>query len=206
MISRIDEFLMQAYLNRELDAQTEADFEIELIRRPELARLMEADVALAIGLQEPNANVAPANAQASLQPASNRQTRARWLNWRIAAAITGFGVISGMVGFFAGQPRQASFGATQIAYVDKLRNANDRIEIQWPKASPLVLMVPVSKADCLADIDITQSDKKLSTKAKPDDFGFAAVLLGQAVLSKGTAQISVRCDEKLVGSYELELR
>jgi hypothetical protein len=206
MISRIDQFLMQAYLNRELDAQTEADFEIELIRRPELAHLMEADVALATGLQMPDARPLTELAATELKPKIANHRSPTWPNWRIAAVVAGFSVISGMVGFFARQPQPPGFGTTQIAYVDKLRSANTSIQIELSNASPLVLMVPVSETGCFADIDIEQLGTKLSIKAKPDSFGFAAVWLAQTQLSAGTAQINVYCGATLDGSYTLELR
>lgn len=59
----MDNFLLQAYLNREMDPQTEADFEIELIRNPELAELAFADSALLAGLAELELEPAAATGQ-----------------------------------------------------------------------------------------------------------------------------------------------
>ena len=38
MNTHIRSFMLQAYLNRELDSETEAEFELELLRDPELDR------------------------------------------------------------------------------------------------------------------------------------------------------------------------
>jgi hypothetical protein len=50
MTSPISAYLLQAYLNRELDRLVEEEFELELLRDPQLAQLAFADTVLGIGL------------------------------------------------------------------------------------------------------------------------------------------------------------
>ena len=50
MISALDNHLLRAYLDGEMDEAAVEAFEILMIERPELAELVDADTALRLGL------------------------------------------------------------------------------------------------------------------------------------------------------------
>ncbi|WP_257386597.1 hypothetical protein, partial [Tahibacter caeni] len=71
MISALDNHLLRAYLDGEMDESAAEAFEILMIERPELAEFVDADTALRLGLAEapPAASAAPAPSAAPSPPA-----------------------------------------------------------------------------------------------------------------------------------------
>lgn len=51
MITPLDNYLLRAYLDREMDEATAEAFEKQMIERPELAELVIADIALSMGMK-----------------------------------------------------------------------------------------------------------------------------------------------------------
>jgi len=194
--------MLQAYLNRELDAEAEAEFELALLADPDLAEQAAADTALLIGLSfaEPAAAKSPPLGVAVL-PA--RRSRKFWL--AMATAASALMLISASVGYFL-KPAPKMLGGAQLAYIDKQRSGGNSIQIKLPKAGPLVLMVPVASADpCLADISISQAGQVIQARAQPDDFGYAVVVVGFNALKPGEAAVDVSCAGKVVGQYVVQV-
>ncbi len=204
MIARTDEFLMQAYLNREMDAETETAFELEMLRRPELAELAESDTALTIGLRAGHENQLPIKPIAAKASSLGKNLFGNSLGWATAASI--LALLAGWAGYAWQRPTQFYGGAT-LAYVDKQRSLSATPEIQLPAAGPLVLMVPVASSKiCLAQIVIRQAANEITAQATPDEFGYAVVVLAGNALTRGTATITVRCDQQVVGDYQISVK
>jgi hypothetical protein len=214
MISRTDEFLMQAYLNREMDADTETAFELELLRRPDLAQLAESDTALAIGLRTDASEIGSPHvarsaigqtiSQANKSPASKPNLLGDSIRWASAASI--LALLAGWAGYTWQRPANV-YGGAKLAYVDKQRSLSATPEIQLPTSGPLVLMVPVaSSTACTAQIVIRQAANEISAKAAPDEFGYAVLVLSNNALIRGNAAITVRCDQQVVGEYQVSVR
>jgi hypothetical protein len=191
-------FMLRAYLNRELDADTEAEFEIELLRDPELAELASADTALMVGLS------ASSGAVVELPiPAKVAAPRTQLPKLAVAASV--LMAIAAALGY-AFKPAPQILGGAQLAYIDKHRFLENTIQIKLPENGPIVLMVPVASANaCVADILLTQSNQTISAKSKPDKFGYAVVVLANAALKPGIAMISVRCQGAQIGQYEVQV-
>jgi hypothetical protein len=198
-------YLLQAYLNRELDADTEAEFELELLADPELADAAAGDTGLLLGLsdvqapavQAPEPKPEPENIVVSPPRRKSRPWPA------LAAAASALILVSGSLGYFF-KPAPTMHGGAQLAYIDKQRSQGDGIQITLPKSGPLVLMVPVaSVGPCVADITISQSGRSIRANAVPDDFGYAVVVLAMQALSPGAASVEVACAGKSVGQYSV---
>ena len=188
-------FMLQAYLNRELDADAETEFELALLADPDLAEQAAGDTALLLGLngvvaaelKTPEAKLA--HPVVAVLPA--RRSRRPWLT--MAAAASALMLISASLGYFL-KPAPNVLGGAQLAYIDKQRSG------------PLVLMVPVASANpCMADISISQAGKVIRASAQPDDFGYAVVVLGFNALKPGAAIVDVRCEAKAVGQYVVQV-
>ena len=200
-------FMLQAYLNRELDADAETEFELALLADPDLAEQAAGDTALLLGLngvvaaelKTPEAKLA--HPVVAVLPA--RRSRRPWLT--MAAAASALMLISASLGYFL-KPAPNVLGGAQLAYIDKQRSTGNAIQIKLPKTGPLVLMVPVASANpCMADISISQAGKVIRASAQPDDFGYAVVVLGFNALKPGAAIVDVRCEAKAVGQYVVQV-
>ncbi len=226
MTTYIRAYMLQAYLNGELDAETQAEFELEILQDPELADLVAADTALILGLSSTHASVATREISSDndlARPASNSESvlnlpskptnkpiksRSAWPHFAAAASILMF--IAGAIGYSL-KPNPQILGGAQLAYIDKQRSADNAIQITLPEAGPMVLMVPVASAtECLADIAITQLPKgaklenpanTIFAQAQPDNFGYAVVVLANDALKPGNAMVSVGCHGKELGQY-----
>ena len=207
MKTHIRSYLLQAYLNRELDSDTEAEFELELLSDPELADLAAADTALLLGLSDASASVEsrPILPVTTLPPLGKpvRRTKAPWLRFAAAASI--LMLLAGALGYTV-KPRTQILGGAQLAYIDKQRSVGNSIQIKLPQAGPVVLMVPVASATaCVAEISITQATHSVSAKSAPDSFGYAVVVLANEALKPGSAAVSVSCQGSRVGLYEVQV-
>jgi hypothetical protein len=204
--SPIDDYLMRAYLNRELDAVTEAAFEEELIRRPELALLAEADVALSLGLQLEQAE--PINVVAPCASSTPQRGKSQFKpSFLLAAAAAVVAILSGVVGYRMNAAQSQAFIGAQLAYIDKLRNDETTLPIVLPKDQVLVLMVPVASSEtCPAEIEILQDKVNLMTSAKPDEYGFAAVIVPHGKFRPGKVEVRVQCNARQVGLFALEFK
>lgn len=207
MKTHIRSYLLQAYLNRELDSDTEAEFELELLSDPELADLAAADTALLLGLSDASALVEsrPILPVTTLQPLGKpvRRTKTPWLRFAAAASI--LMLLAGALGYTV-KPRTQIFGGAQLAYIDKQRSVGNSIQIKLPQAGPVVLMVPVASATtCVADISITQAAHTITARSLPDSFGYAVVVLANEALKPGNAAVSVSCQGSRVGQYDVQV-
>lgn len=204
MNTHIRSFMLQAYLNRELDSETEAEFELELLRDPELADLATADTALLVGLTVAGLNGAAASVVSlPIQPVGKPVTKTKtpWLRFAAAASI--LVLLAGALGYTF-KPSNQILGGAQLAYIDKQRSVGNSIQIQLPRVGPMVLMVPVASATaCLADISVKQSASSISAQAQPDSFGYAVVVLANDALKPGNAVVSVSCQGASVGQYDV---
>lgn len=201
MNTHIRGFMLQAYLNRELDSDTEAEFELELLSDPELADLAAADTAMLVGLNGASASIVSLPTPPASKPAPG--AKAPWLRFAAAASI--LMLLAAALGY-SFKPSTQILGGAQLAYIDKQRSVGNSIRIQLPQAGPLVLMVPVASATaCLADISITQSANSIAAQAQPDSFGYAVVVLANAALKPGNAAVSVSCQGKRVGQYDVQV-
>lgn len=210
MSTHIQGFMLQAYLNRELDSATEAEFELELLSDPELADLAAADTALLLGLGAASPSAVALTTQSLSKPAM--RTKAPWL--RFAAAASVLMLLAAALGYTF-NPKTHTWGGAQLAYIDKQRSVGNSIQIKLPRVGPLVLMIPVASATaCLADISITQmtsgrgSEKQgrtITARAQPDNFGYAVVVLANDTLVPGSVAISVACQGTDVGQYDVQV-
>ncbi len=200
----IRNYLLSAYLNRELDAETEAEFELELLADPELAEAAAGDTGLLLGLSDVQASAQasePKPEPENITVVAPRRKSRRWL--ALAAAASALILVSGSLGYFF-KPAPTLQGGAQLAYIDKQRSQGDGIQIKLPKSGPLVLMVPVASVGaCVADITISQSAQSIRASSAPDDFGYAVVVLAMQALSPGAANVEVACAGKSVGQYSV---
>ena len=210
MRTHIQAFMLQAYLNRELDSDTEAEFELELLSDPELADLAAADTALLLGLNAESTSVVTLPTQPVSKPV--KRATAPWLQFAAAASV--LMLLAAALGYTY-KPGTQIWGGAQLAYIDKQRSIGNSIQIKLPRIGPLVLMVPVASATaCLADISITQitsekgSEKQgrtIAAQAQPDNFGYAVVVLANDTLKPGSIGISVACQGTDVGQYNVQV-
>jgi anti-sigma factor RsiW len=187
-------YLLNAYLNRELDPDAEAEFEELLIADPALAAYAEADLALSLGLAAAGIKAPDRTMNASKRP---------WLQQAIAASM--LAVLAGGAGYSLRAP-SIPFGGAQLVYVDKQRSGNETVRIPLPKFGPLLLMVPVASADqCAAEIEFSQGARRQTVSAMPDSYGYATVILPSEQLIPGPLQIAVSCRSERLGLYQAEV-
>lgn len=208
MTSPMRAYLLQAYLNRELDQLAEEEFELELLRDPELAELALADTALGLGLKDAQPEASVDRALSTVVPLVATKGVPRPGNskpplWFLATAATLLLGLAGALGYQLNQAPQRVSGAT-LAYIDKQRAIGDQITITLPKSGPLVLMVPVASAQpCTAEIGLTQNGTTHKASALADDFGYASIVLAPRQLRPGALTVSVRCEgtAQALGEY-----
>lgn len=203
MTSPMRAYLLQAYLNRELDQLAEEEFELELLRDPALAELALADTTLSIGLNEATPLAAFVSANDSETGIELASRAARTRTWKLAIAASVLVSLSAILGYRLNEMPNRPSGAT-LAYIDKQRAIGEQITITLPKSGSLVLMVPVASAQpCPAEIELSQNGARQKVTAQADDFGYASIVVAPQELLPGSLAISVRCEgsTQTLGQY-----
>jgi hypothetical protein len=189
----MNQFLVRAYLNGDMDEQTESMFELELLRNPQLTDLAQDDLMLSMGLQA-------ASAQTSSMP--RRATRVSYLPLALAASV-GAGLAGGLGLWLTSAQVE---GAATLAYVDKVRSLSETPELRIRPNAAVVLMVPVASAvACDADIAVRQGTNTYTVTSAPDEYGYAAAVLPKDLLREGQAAIDVFCKGDTVGQYTVRI-
>jgi hypothetical protein len=225
----LDQVLLRAYLNQELDDAGNQAFELLLLDRPDLAEAVNADTCLSLGLGlglaalpaaqnqfEREAAHAPSSQSASAEhPASTTPTGASkrpstWVRtWgrtvrRYAAPVAASLLIGLLLPKWL-SPRQPAEGAS-VLYVDKMRSAGSASTLSLPAAGRLVLMLPIANPQCRTELELVQANQRLRAEVHPDEFGYAALLVDPQRLTSGAASVTVYCEQQLAGRYELILK
>ena len=202
-MNALDEHLLRAYLDRELDADASEAFEVLMLERPDLAAAVDADTALMMGLAGKQNRRDTAEPQAQTATILRFPGRARLLPFSLAAsALLALGFSSAW--FF--RPTQVPMEGLRMAYVDKTRSISATPVIEVRPNEALVLLVPVASADpCSAEFELRQGLLSLRAQAIPDEFGYASVLVSKGVLSGGAAEIIVRCEERELARYPVQI-
>ncbi len=211
-MSPLENYLVQAYLNDDLDEAEESAFELLLIERPDLAELVEADVALHLGLaetaaQQPESNQDSASASdttsadvVELRPSRERSGGPFWL---AAAASVALAIGLGAGGLLRSP---ADMQPATLAYIDKMRDVSITPTIPLAESGSVVLMVPVASAEpCTATVSLRQANAAgLSTDAVPDELSNASVVIPRDQIQLGEATVAVSCDGKVLGEYPIQ--
>lgn len=222
MISALDNHLLRAYLDGEMDEAAAEAFEILMIERPELAELVDADTALHLGLAKVPAQVsaampAPAPVATSAPepatpvgapivalpaPAARRPALA-WAPLLAAASIAlAVGVVAGR--FWA--PMPGTLVPTTLLSVDRMRSSVNAVPVlRLPAGGQVVLSVPVA-ADpgCVPLVRIRQGADALEAQVSPDELGFVNLSLAAARLAPGKAEVMVDCGSRPRVVYPVE--
>jgi hypothetical protein len=199
-MNALEQHLLRAYLDGDLDADATAAFEILMLERPDLAAAVDADTALRIGLGggglQRDTGAAPARS-ATILP-----FRARLWPTSMAASLL---LALGFSGAWFTRPAQDPMQGLHMAYVDKTRSISATPVIELPRKEALVLQVPVASADpCQAEFEIAQGPLSLRAHATPDEYGYASVLVRQGALSEGAAEVVVRCAGHELARYPVQ--
>lgn len=215
MISALDNHLLRAYLDGEMDAAAADAFEVLLIERPELAELVDADTALRMALSaasEAAAPVVPSRADAApggmaaaanTRARSNRR-RSRALTSLVAASVLVAGGIG--IGRWLADHAPAAIGSATLVSVDRLRSTIAQTQqLRVPAQGSLVLSVPVADSGCDSQVQIRQAGATLEARAQPDAYGFANLVLDAARLPSGKADIVVLCGQNEAARYTVEI-
>jgi hypothetical protein len=227
----LDQVLLRAYLNQELDDAGNQAFELLLLDRPDLAEAVNADTCLSLGLGlglglaalpaaqsqfEREAAPAPSSQSALAEhPASTTRTGASkrastWVRtWgrtvrRYAAPVAASLLIGLLLPKWL-SPKQPAEGAS-VLYVDKMRSAGSASTLSLPAAGRLVLMLPIANPQCRTELELVQANQRLRAEVHPDEFGYAALLVDAQRLTSGAASVTVYCEQQLAGRYELILK
>lgn len=212
MISALDNHLLRAYLDGEMDEAAAEAFEILMIERPELAELVDADTALRLGLAgtpKPATASAPEPAVpadapvAALPGPSARRPVIAWAPLLAAASIAlAVGVVAGR--FWA--PAPGALVPTTLLSVDRMRSSVDTVPVlRLPAGGLVVLSVPVAAdPDCVPIVHIRQGANALEAQVRPDDFGFANLSLAATRLAPGRAEVLVDCGSRPRVVYPVE--
>lgn len=218
MISALDNHLLRAYLDGEMDEAAAEAFEILMIERPELAELVDADTALHLGLARVPAQVsaampapAPVATSAPEQaapvvalpaPAARRPTIA-WAPLLAAASIAlAVGVVAGRLW----APMPGALVPTTLLSVDRMRSSVNAVPVlHLPAGGQVVLSVPVA-ADpgCVPLVRIRQGADALEAQVAPDELGFVNLSLAAARLAPGKAEVMVDCGSRPRVVYPVE--
>lgn len=223
MISALDNHLLRAYLDGEMDEATAEAFEVLMIERPELAEQVDADTALRLGLQEAGAqpvtavsvatpttvsttspSVAASAATASAGPARRPHRPRRRLIPLLAAASLLLAAGVGLGRLWLPQP--ADLVSTTLLSVDRMRGSVTEVpKLRLPASGQIVLSVPVAaKPGCTPRVRIVQPGATLQTTVTPDDYGFANLSLEATRLALGKTDIAVDCDATQLALYQVE--
>ena len=230
MISALDNHLLRAYLDGEMDEAAAEAFEILMIERPELAELVDADTALHLGLAKVPAQVSaatpaqvsaampaqapvatpaqepatPAGAPVVALPApSARRPVIAWAPLLAAASIAlAVGVVAGRVW----APMPGALVPTTLLSVDRMRSSVNAVPVlRLPAGGQVVLSVPVA-ADpgCVPRVRIRQGADALEAQVAPDELGFVNLSLAAARLAPGKAEVMVDCGSRPRVVYPVE--
>lgn len=224
MISALDNHLLRAYLDGEMDEATAEAFEVLMIERPELAEQVDADTALRLGLQEAGslavtaASVAPpttvstaartsdAAPAATVPPAPVRrpQRPRRRLIPLLAAASLLLAAGVGLGRLWLPQP--ADLVSTTLLSVDRMRGSvTDVPKLRLPASGQIVLSVPVAaRPGCTPRVRIAQPGATLQATVTPDEYGFANLSLDAKRLALGKTEVAVQCDGTELALYHVE--
>ncbi|WP_313913549.1 hypothetical protein [Tahibacter sp.] len=224
MISALDNHLLRAYLDGEMDEATAEAFEVLMIERPELAEQVDADTALRLGLQEAGAlpvaaaSVAlPTTAATAARtgdvgptaivppgPVRRPQRPRRRLIPLLAAAslLLAAGVGLGRLWL----PRPADLVSTTLLSVDRMRGSvTDVPKLRLPASGQIVLSVPVAaRPGCTPRVRIVQPGATLQATVTPDEYGFANLSLDAKRLALGKTEVAVQCDGTDLALYNVE--
>ena len=213
MSEPLDNFLLRAYLDGEMDEATAQAFEIRMIGEPDLADLVDASYALSAGLRLAGVSLqaaapAPAAAEAvalpSAQPRADARRFGRVVPWLAAAGVvlaTGIGV--GRMS----QPTRALFEPVTLVSIDKNRSTvAQAMSVPVPASGTAVLLVPVvSSEPCQARLEIHQGGAILTAEAAYN--GDSSTPLNLAVdaarLATGRADVMVGCVGRKPVKYEM---
>ena len=223
MTEPLDQYLLRAYLDGEMDEATAQAFEIRMIERPDLAELVDADYALGAGLRDalardagtaaPGDAAAPGDTAASAEPpaaevialppakpARAARPLARAVPWLAAAGV------AFAVGLGAGrvlEPGRAALEPAALAYIDKVRSAPGRVtEVALPADGKVVLFVPVATAQpCRARVDVRQGARTLGAEATTDAQRYANFVVDASLLAPGDAEVAVGCAGQPAATY-----
>ena len=213
MISALDNHLLRAYLDGEMDEATAEAFEVLMIERPELAELVDADTALRMGLREAGAQpvaaafvATPTTAStaspsvgepaATAPPGTTRRpqrTRRRLIPLLAAASLLlAAGIGLGRLWL----PQPADLVSTTLLSVDRMRGSvTDVPKLRLPASGQIVLSVPVAaRPGCTPRVRIVQPGATLQTTVTPDEYGFANLSLDATRLALGKTDVAVDCD------------
>ena len=219
-MSPLENYLLRAYLDGELDELESEAFELLMLERPDIAAMVEADCALQMGLsksaevsdagdvadmntEQPRTDVEAASSDDVIPIArGKRGVRGGFLPLAMAASVAlavGLGA-----GTLIREPVDPLRPAT-LAYVDKLRDIAATPKLRLPAAGAVVLMVPVPSIEpCLATVAVSQGDSvAMSAEAMPDEFSYVSLVMSRESVALGEAQVDVSCDGKLLGEYDL---
>lgn len=223
MISALDNYLLRAYLDGEMDEATADAFEVLMIERSELAEQVDADTALRLGLQNAGKQpvaAAPIAAPTALPAVSTNDTaptaslpigparrphrpRRRLIPLLAAASLL---LAAGMGLGRLWLPQPADLVSTTLLSVDRMRGSvTDVPKLRLPASGQIVLSVPVApRPGCTPRIRIAQPGTALQTAVTPDEYGFANLSLDAARLAPGKTDIAVDCDTTQLALYQVE--
>lgn len=210
MTEPLDQFLLRAYLDGEMDDAAVQAFEIRLIERPDLAELVEADFALGLGLAavDMERGEAPRSADVvplpAARPAARPRPLARAVPW-LAAAGVAFAVGLGTARLL--EPAMPGLGSAALVYIDKVRSApGATIEARVPATGTVVLLVPVASASrCAVRVEVRQGDVVLAGETTSDDLGYANLVADASRLVPGDAAVKVGCVGEPQATYAMKL-
>ncbi|GMV31628.1 MAG: hypothetical protein AMXMBFR59_37530 [Rhodanobacteraceae bacterium] len=208
MISALDNHLLRAYLDGEMDEAAAEAFEILMIERPELAELVDADTALRMGLSAPRNSAGPTELPAgpASMPAAPIRHRTRVPQWipLLAAASVMLAVGLALGRLWAPQP--ADLTPTTLLSVDRMRSSISEVpKLRLPRDGQIVLSVPIAAgSSCKPTVRILYAGNVLQAQVMPDDFGFANLGLPATRLAPGKAEVSVACDGRELARYPVE--
>ncbi|MBN8740639.1 MAG: hypothetical protein BGP24_15090 [Lysobacterales bacterium 69-70] len=205
MISALDNHLLRAYLDGEMDDAAAEAFEVLMIERPELAELVDADTALRMGLAAAPL-AAPRGEPAAgpvVRPLRLRKPAPVWIPLAAAAcAALAIGLVLGR----SWSPAPAALAPITLLSVDRLRSSVAVAPtLRLPAGGLVVLSVPaVAEAGCTPTVRIVQGGNTLEATVAPDDSGFANVSLAAARLAPGRAEVGVACGGRQLANYPVE--
>lgn len=201
-MNSLDEFLLRAYLNGDLDADAAAAFELLMLERPDLAELVEADTALRIGLKSVGVSAVASPVTDTMPLAPSRTKPRRYFVWAAAASVL---VAVGVGTVLVRTPKPlAAMEATTLAYVDKTRAISAKVQLPIPATRTLILLVPVAAEACKPEVTLTQGNMEpFRAEATPDEFGYASLVVPTDVLRIGDAVIDVRCGNEPAAQYDI---
>ena len=220
-MTTLEHVLLRAYLKGNLNREESEAFELLMMERPDIAEWVDADTALSLGLADAGPASLAHSATAGQTATGDRKgadsgtskddstiipfPKRPPLPYLAAAAS-----LLLAVGLGAGvllRPTPSPLGAAELMYVDKTRNLSTIPKVVIAPNRALVLLVPVANVGpCVADIELRQAGSEpLRAQAKPDEFGYASLVLDSGGLKPGRAEVSVRCGADAPAEYPIDV-